>query len=202
MDKGVEGTFPVIEVSPTEFQFGRQTSAGTFESLATFYRNFDVGSSYDLFLTTNGTQVQFGEAKKSFLHVLGNYSYEELDSLPYVGFSSSNGAEWILDGGENGEKIKIDDGTYQTFIELTCKTNPETTIADWTFPAGGLSVKELSTVSCVDFHSCRLGDISYENSVSLAPHRNTFGHNIEAQLDLSVGDMVTAWCTNKGQSDH
>ena len=107
LDKGVKGTFPVIEVSPTKFQFGCQTSNGTFSSLASFYRNFDVGSPYDLFLATNGTEVQFGETKKSFLYVLGNYSYEDLDSFPFVGFSSSNGAEWILSGGESGEKIRI-----------------------------------------------------------------------------------------------
>ena len=199
VDKGVDGTFPVIEVSPTEFQFGLLFNDGTFTSLASFYKNFDVGSSYDLFLATNGTEVQFGEAKKSFLHVLGNFSYEELDSLPFVGFSSTNSAEWILAGGESREQIRINNETYQTFIELTCKTNPRTSKGEWTFPTG-VSADDLNSVSCVDTHSCQLGDISYENSVSLAPHRDTFGNNIADHLELSVGDVVTAWCTNKGPS--
>ena len=199
-DSGVTGTFPVIEVSPTEFHFGRQTSEGSFKSLASFYKNFDVGSSYDLFLATNGTEVQFGLTKNSFLQVLGNYSYEELDSLPFVGFSSTNDAEWLLEGGERAQKIRINEGNYQTFLEVTCKTNHQTTLAEWTLPTGALSLEDLTRVSCVDTTSCQLGDLSYENSVSLAPYRDTFGNNIQAQLEVSVGDQVTAWCTNKRRS--
>ena len=106
VNKGVEGKFPVIVVSKNAFTFGRHIDAGVVGPKKPYYIKFEE-SQYDFFIYTNGTEVQFGEVKNAFLKVLGFYYYEELDSLPFLGFSSANPADWTVEEAISGDKIKI-----------------------------------------------------------------------------------------------
>ena len=87
VNKGATGKFPVIVITKNALTFGRHIDAGVVGPKKPVYHKFDQ-PDYDFFIYTNGTEVQFGEVKDSFLSVLGFYSYEELDSLPTTGLYS------------------------------------------------------------------------------------------------------------------
>ena len=194
-NKGVEGKFPVIEVTGSTLSFGRHINAGIVDKTKPYYQKFDE-SQYDFFVYTNGTEVQFGEVKNAKLHVLGFYSYEELDSLPFMGFSSTSPADWTVEEAVSGEKIKINE-TFQTFVNLTCKPDTQTGFSEWTFPQG-LSKEDLSAALCVPVHSCYMSNVSHDDSVSLASYRDHLGNDLIVLDVVKVGDVAIAWCTKTG----
>ena len=195
--KSAEGKFPVIEISPTEIRFGRQISSGILDIKSTFYKNFEVGSTYDLFLFTNGTEVRFGLVLNGFLNVLGFSTYDELDSLAFIGFSSSNNADWILEEAESGERIKIK-GTFLPSLNITCKVNPGTGLADWTFP-DGLNLQDFSSAECEAAHSCLMSNLEHDNSVRVVSYKDHLGNNLRVDDAVKLGDVAIARCSDSGE---
>ena len=197
-NKEVEGKFPVIEVSPTGVKFGRQIAQGILDIKSTFHKNFEVGSTYDFFLFTNGTSVQFGEFLNGFLKVLGFYSYEELDRLPFIGFSSTNSADWVLEEAKSGERIKIK-GSLLSSLAITCTVNQDTSLADWTFP-DGVGLQDFSSAECEAAHSCFMTSLDYDLSVRVVSYKNHLGHNLQVDDAVKLGDMAIAQCSESGKT--
>ena len=197
-NKDVKGKFPVIEISSNAFSFGRHIDAGVVGPKKPYYLKFAVGSTFDFFVYTNGTEMQFGEAKNGLLQALGFYHYDELDSLPFLGFSSTNDADWILEEAVSGEKIKINE-TFQTSLTFTCNKDPKTNFSEWTFPPGVAS-ENFSSVECVPAHSCYLSNVTRDNTVSLASYRNHLGNELVVLDNVKVGDLSIAWCTKTGEN--
>ena len=194
-NKGVKGKFPVIVVSKNALTFGRHIDAGVVGPKKPYYIKFEE-VQYDFFVYTNGTEIQFGEVKNAFLNVLGFYYYEELDSLPFVGFSSAQEADWIVEEAVSGDKIKIKED-FTTFLNLTCKMD-STDYAEWTLP-DGLTSEDLTAASCVPTHSCYLSNITHDTSVSLASYRDHLGNDLIVLDVVKVGDVAIAWCTITGK---
>ena len=198
-NKGVDGKFPVIEVSSGALSFCRHIAKGVLAPPPRpYYQKFAVGSTFDFFIYTNGTQIQFGEVRNASLHVIGFFHYDELDSLPFLGFSSTNAADWILEKYLSGEKIKINE-TFLTSLSFTCDKDPVTSFAEWTFPTG-LGSENFSSVECVPAHSCYLSNVTRDKTVSLAGHMDHLGNELVVLDGVKVGDQSIAWCTKTGNN--
>ena len=196
-NKGVEGKFPVIEISTGALSFSRQIAAGVLAPPPRpYYHKFTEGSTFDFFVYTNGSEIQFGEVKNAVLHVLGFHQYDELDSLPFLGFSSTNDADWILEKAVSGEKIQMNE-TFQTSLSFTCEKDPDTSFAEWTFPSG-LGNENFSSVSCVPAHSCYMSNVTRDSSISLASYSDHLGNDLVVLDGVKVGDQSIAWCTKTG----
>ena len=197
-NKDVNGKFPVIEITQNALSFGRHIDAGVVGPKKPYYLKFAVGSTFDFFVYTNGTEIQFGEVRNALLNVLGFYHYDELDSLPFLGLSSTNAADWVLEEAVSGEKIQTNE-TFQRSLSFTCNKDPVTSFAEWTFPSGLVS-ENFSSLDCVPAHSCYLSNVTRDSSVSLASFRNHLGRELVVLDGVKVGDLSIAWCTKTGDN--
>ena len=198
-NKGVVGKFPVVEITSSVLSFSRHIAKGVLAPPPKpYYHKFPGGSTFDFFLYTNGTQIQFGEVRNASLYVIGVFHYDELDSFTYLGFSSTNAARWILEKAVSGDKIKINE-TFLPSLSLTCNTDPLTSFAEWTFPSGLVS-ENFSSAECVPAHSCYLSNVTRDKTVSLASYRDHLGNDLFVLDGVNVGDLSIAWCTKTGKS--
>ena len=150
-NKGTKGKFPIIKVSPTGVEFGRHISAGYFHRLRIIRHKFNPGSHHDFFFFTDGTRVVFGEVVEGSLNVVGFYQfYEKLDSLPFIGFSSTAATDWILEDGESGGKIRLSERKLFRSLQLTCQTGPGQPSPEWV-SAPGLDGGEISSILISQF---------------------------------------------------
>ena len=197
-NKGVDGKFPVIEITSGVLSFSRHIAKGVLAPPPKpYYHKFAVGSTFDFFIYTNGTQIQFGQVENASLHVIGVFYYDELDSLTYLGFSSTNAADWILEKAVSGDKIKMNE-TFLTSLSLTCDKDPQTSFAEWTFPSGLVSENFSSVAECVPAHSCYMSNVTRDKTVSLASYRDHLGNDLVVLNGVNVGDLSIAWCTKTG----
>ena len=89
--------YPVIEVSEDGVDFARHLKNGVTYSKKVFKESFIYGRTYDFFIVMDGSKVLFGTFEKLQFRTVGFYFYDELDTLPYIGFSSINKVLWILE---------------------------------------------------------------------------------------------------------
>ena len=92
--------FPIIEVRSNGVSFCRHLKNGVSYSKKKFPYSFTEGTIYDFFMVTKGTEVKFGILRNGTYKTIGFFNYLELDSLPYVGFSSELDTIWIIENGE------------------------------------------------------------------------------------------------------
>ena len=92
--------YPVIEVSEDGVDFARHLKNGVTYSKKVFKEPFIYGSTYDFFIVTDGPKLIFGTFENLQFRTVGFYYYDELDTLPYIGFSSINSVLWILENSE------------------------------------------------------------------------------------------------------
>lgn len=91
--------YPVVEISEDGVDFCRHLQNGVTYSKKVFKHAFSAGSSIDFFMVIEERQVIVGIFENFLFKTIGFYYYDELNTLPYMGFSSTNGAEWILEKG-------------------------------------------------------------------------------------------------------
>ena len=96
--------FPIIEVRNNEVDFARHLKNGVANSKKKFPYTFIDGVSYDMFIITAGVDIKFGIYKEGTYKTIGFFTYMELDTLPYVGFSSQLETVWIVEEGTIREK--------------------------------------------------------------------------------------------------
>lgn len=89
--------YPVIEVSEDGVDFARHLKNGVTYSKKVFKESFIYGRTYDFFIVMDGSKVLFGTFEKLQFRTVGFYFYDELDTLPFIGFSSINKVLWILE---------------------------------------------------------------------------------------------------------
>ena len=89
--------YPVIEVSEDGVDFARHLKNGVTYSKKVFKEPFIYGRTYDFFIVMDGSKLLFGTFEKLQFRTVGFYFYDELDTLPYIGFSSINKVLWILE---------------------------------------------------------------------------------------------------------
>lgn len=191
-NKGLLGKFPVIDLTVTGIEFGRQIDDGIVDTKKTSQHHFEADTAEDFVLYTAGTQVQVGGFEGSQLVILGSYEYSELDSLPYVGFSSSREADWVLENGLSGAKILVE-GTYHRTLEMVCEVASEDT-ARWKLRPP----VDLSSVSCVPAHSCSLTNISRDQSVVVTGLTDHLGQHLYLTDGVPLGGTVLARCLDTG----
>ena len=92
--------YPVIEVSEDGVDFARHLKNGVTYSKKVFKEPFIYGNTYDFFIVTDGPKLIFGTFENLQFRTVGFYYYDELDTLPYIGFSSINSVLWILENSE------------------------------------------------------------------------------------------------------
>ena len=92
--------YPVIEVSEDGVDFARHLKNGVTYSKKVFKEPFIYGRNYDFFIVTDGPKLIFGTFENLQFRTVGFYYYDELDTLPYIGFSSINSVLWILENSE------------------------------------------------------------------------------------------------------
>ena len=91
--------YPVVEISEDGVDFCRHLQNGVTYSKKVFKHAFSAGSTIDFFMVIEERQVIVGIFENFLFKTVGFYYYDELNTLPYMGFSSTNGAEWILEKG-------------------------------------------------------------------------------------------------------
>ena len=91
--------FPIIEVSNKGVDFCRHLQNGVSYSKKLFFHSFELGKKHDFFILTNRSKVIFGTFEDFHFHTYGFYTYDELDTLPYIGFSSLKEMEWTVEKG-------------------------------------------------------------------------------------------------------
>ena len=91
--------FPLIEVRNNEVDFARHLKNGVANSKKKFPYDFTDGATYDFFMVTNGPNIKFGIYKERTYKTIGYFSYLELDTLSYVGFSTEMETVWIIEEG-------------------------------------------------------------------------------------------------------
>ena len=89
--------YPVLEVSEDGVDFCRHLKNGVTYSKKSFKESFVYGRTYDFFILMDGRKLLFGTFEKLKFRTIGFYFYDELATLPYLGFSSINEADWILE---------------------------------------------------------------------------------------------------------
>ena len=89
--------YPVLEVSEDGVDFCRHLKNGVTYSKKSFKESFVYGRTYDFFILMDGRKLLFGTFEKLKFRTIGFYFYDELVTLPYLGFSSINEADWILE---------------------------------------------------------------------------------------------------------
>ena len=89
--------YPVIEVSEDGVDFARHLKNGVTYSKKVFKESFIYGHTYDFFIVMDGPKLIFGTFENLQFRTVGFYFYDELDTLPYIGFSSINSVLWILE---------------------------------------------------------------------------------------------------------
>ena len=100
--------YPIIEVKNRGVDFCRHLKNGVSYSKQNFPFNFQDGVNYDFFIT-KGEEIKFGIFKDGTYKTIGFFTYSELDSLPYMGFSSKLETNWII---ENGINLSIQQKLY------------------------------------------------------------------------------------------
>ena len=98
--------------------------------------------------------------------LLGSHHYAELDSLNYVGFSSTGPAVWVLEKGQSGDKILVG-GRFYRSLQVECQLNPLTLLSSWTLQSRE-NWTELRSAECVAAHSCYLSQVTRDPTVRLA----------------------------------
>ena len=129
-NKGLEGKFPVVDVSPTTVDFGRQIAAGIVAKEKSFRHKEKIpaGVQQDFFVSSQGSRLQLGlipVSRPVEPVVLGSHHYTELASLAYVGFSSTSPANWLLEQGQSGAKIRLAgrERAHRS-LEVECRLDP------------------------------------------------------------------------------
>ena len=89
--------YPVIEVSEDGVDFARHLKNGVTYSKKVFKESFIYGRTYDFFIVMDGPKLIFGTFENLQFRTVGFYFYDDLDTLPYIGFSSINSVLWILE---------------------------------------------------------------------------------------------------------
>ena len=192
INKGLQGKFPVIDLTLTGIKFSRHIADGIVDTKKSSQLHFEADTAQDFVLYTAGAQLQVGVFKGSQLVILGSYDYSELDSLPYVGFSSSREADWILEDGLSGSKI-LAEGSYHRTLEVVCEVATEDT-AKWSLRPP----VDLASVSCVPAHSCSLTNISRDQSMVLTGLADHLGQHLYLADGVQLGGTVLARCLDTG----
>ena len=91
--------FPIIEVKSSGVDFCRHLKNGVSTSLQQFPYNLTVGAISDFFMITDGAKIKFGIFKEGTYKTIGFFTYSELETLPYIGFSSELETIWIVEEG-------------------------------------------------------------------------------------------------------
>ena len=193
VNKGLDGKFPVVDISSTGVKFGRQIAEGVIDYRMFRQQNIEPHVEHDFVVYTNFTQLQIGVLEKSQVLVLGTYDYTDLDSLAYVGFSSTNNAAWILENGLPGDNIFID-GSYQRRLEVVCEVEPEDNSFQWKLRGP----REVSSVACVPAHTCHLSNVTHDHTVGLAGLRDHLGQHLFVIDGVKLGGSILAWCIDTG----
>ena len=185
VNKGLEGKFPVVDVSPTTIDFSRHIGGGIVgtEKSVRHKEKLEVGVPQDFLVSLQGSQLQFLKiSARGQLVVLGSHHYAGLERLPYVGFSSPSRADWVLERGQSGDKIRVG-GRFYRSLQVECQLSPLSGSGSWTF-LQDLNETELRTAQCQAAHSCQLSQIRRDLTVSLAGYRDHLNNR------LSVLDHV------------
>lgn len=112
--------FPIIEVSTRGVEFGRHLANGVSYTRASFPHPFEEGGTYDFFFLTEGSSVKFGKLEGFYFVTIGYFDYEELDIFPYIGFSSTNGADFLVEGALSGDLVQINETLIQRELKMIC----------------------------------------------------------------------------------
>ena len=99
--------FPIIEVSKVKTDFARHLQHGVAYSKQFFMHDLPE-DQYDFFILIDGVEVIFGKFVNYEFETIGFYHYADLDyDNDYIGFSSTNDAEWIVEKGKIMKTLMI-----------------------------------------------------------------------------------------------
>ena len=92
---------PIVEISRTLVKFCRFNASG-LDCLKEFKDSQSslLRPTNDFYIETNGEDIAVGTYQHYQFNKIGIFKYPELDTLPYVGFSSIKESNWTIEEGK------------------------------------------------------------------------------------------------------
>ena len=117
--------FPIVEISDKGVHFCRHLANGISYAKAAFSYPLVKGEKYDFFMLITGATILFGKFENFRFETIGFYDYDELESLTYVGFSSTAEATFIVEDAASGNMVLLNDTFAKRELNMFC-TNRNT----------------------------------------------------------------------------
>ena len=91
---------PVIELQSDTVVFGRMKFNGEVRSIETISKDIGKEEAIDFWMILDKDEISIGNQIYENYELLGKFKYEELEELNFVGFSSKEETNWVVEDGE------------------------------------------------------------------------------------------------------